>query len=76
MQDGKFNSGEMMKNGHYTNGYFADKANGNMGRYGEKKFSGNGGIYGFNNGAGVNNMAGHHMSSNWFKKHPFYHHYY
>lgn len=75
-QDGKFNAGEAKKQGHFLNEFIADKANANKGRYGESKYGGSGALYGLNNGAGVNSMAGHHMSSNFYKHHPFYHHYY
>nr|CAI5824712.1 unnamed protein product [Callosobruchus analis] len=75
-QEGKFNHESAGKEGHFNKGYFQDSHKGNSGRYGEKKFSEEGGIYGFNNGAGVTNMAGHDMHKSFFKKHPFYHNYY
>ncbi|XP_074039237.1 uncharacterized protein [Leptinotarsa decemlineata] len=75
-QDGKFNTAEAKKEGHFVNELLADKANANQGRYGEAKYGGNGATYGINNGGGVNSMAGHHHSSKFFKHHPFYHHYY
>lgn len=75
-QDAKYNAVQAKKEGHFNNEYFADKANKNQGRYGEAKYGKSGQIYGINNGLGVNNMAGHHMYSKYFKKHPFYNWYY
>lgn len=75
-QDANFNAVQQKNQGHYNKEYLADKANQNMGRYGEAKYGKQGNIYGIDNGFGVNGMAGHHMYSKFFKKHPFYNFYY
>lgn len=75
-QDGNFNAVQQGNEGRFGNEFLADKANSNQGRYGEAQYGKSGSLYGLNNGLGVNNMAGHHMYSKFFKKHPFYHHYY
>lgn len=75
-QNGLFKIGQQGNQGHYNSEFLADKANQNMGRYGEAKFGKSGSVYGLNNGLYNNNMAGHHMYNQFFKKHPFYHYYY
>lgn len=76
LQDAKYNAMQQKKQGHFGNAFLADNESGNGGRYGEAKYGRSGSIYGLDSGMGVNGMAGHHMYSKFFKKHPFYNYYY
>lgn len=75
-QDGAFKAVQGKQQGHFDKEFLANNKKANEGRYGEAKYGKGGSIYGINNGFGVNGMAGHHMYSKFFKKHPFYNYYY
>lgn len=71
-EDGKFNSGEYKKQGHYDNQHLVDKANADSGKYGENKYAGSGSVYGVNNGIDQQSLLGHQENSRFYKHHPHY----
>ncbi|CAG9860913.1 unnamed protein product [Phyllotreta striolata] len=70
-EDSKFNSAEAKKEGHFKKEHSIGKAEGDEGKYAEKKFAGNEATFARKNGADEQSLLGHQESSKFIKSQPF-----